>query len=94
MRSLEGCLVMQELLLKLVEDHYPLPPDPDRLAPANGKAGGGSKAAAGGKGKRRKADAGQEAVKSKKRVKQKAGDCNGTCAGDSSLEGEGELILT
>ena len=85
------CLFMQELLLKLVEDHYPLPPDPDKQAEANGKAGGAKKAAAGGRGKRRKAEAGQEAAKGKKRAKQKGGgDCNGINMGDSSLEGEDE----
>ena len=31
-------LLLQELLLKLLEDHYPLPPDPDeRGPPQNGK---------------------------------------------------------
>ena len=73
-----------------MEDHYPLPPDPDKQAEANGKAGGARKAAAGGRGKRRKAEGGQEAARGKKRAKQKArGECNGT-NGDSSLEAEDE----
>lgn len=87
------CLVSQELLLKLVEDHYPLPPDPDQQAVANGKSGGAKKAAVGGRGKRRKAEAGQEAAKGKKRAKQKAGgNCNGNSMGDSSLEDDGQLL--
>ena len=61
--------ILQELLLKLVEDQYPLPPDPDEEATeANGKVGPGGKAAA-GKNKRRKGDV-QEAAKANKRGKE------------------------
>lgn len=73
---------LQELLLKLVEDHYPLPPDPDELQ-INGKRINGSKASVSAKGKRRKAETPQEAVKGRKRARQKANnDCNGFGSAD------------
>lgn len=84
--------MLQELLLKLVEDHYPLPPDPDKLAmpQANGKAGASSKAAT-GKGRRRKAEGVNETLKGRKRAKQKQADCNGFEAPGDSLHPDTDI---
>lgn len=54
---------VQELLLKLVEDHYPLPLDPDdRQAHKNGKASANGKPPQGPKNNKRKKPAAAEAA--------------------------------
>ena len=73
-----------------MEDHYPLPPNPDVRQEPNGKAGAG-KGAAGGKGRRRKRESVQEVLKGRKRTRQKAGACNGTTAAGESSHGDADI---